>query len=346
MVRTESRAATPWIFLATALAIYVGGALLVRGLERYPHPDRVAAAIAFDLTFTVTFLAWLFPVRSGRWPPISLIPVFLLSIGLATRVLPAENRHWLEALRWIAVPLEIGLLGWIALRAARAVRVAKAASAADLDTWDRIRQAARSILWNRTVADILAFEASVVVFAFRPRRPPHVPAGATPFFATRRTPYGPVVVAFSLIILAETVPLHFLLARWSAPLAWTLTALGLYTLVYLLADWRAVHTRPTLLDDEFLTVRTGLRWTIRIPRSAIESIGRRPPSPADERAWGKALRAYVIGGANVWIHLREAVEAEGVYGRRRSTRSIATSVDEPEKLSVALARQPALSNGR
>jgi hypothetical protein len=324
MVRTESRAATPWIFLATALAIYVGGALLVRGLERYPHPDRVAAAIAFDLTFTVTFLAWLFPVRSGRWPPISLIPVFLLSIGLATRVLPAENRHWLEALRWIAVPLEIGLLGWIALRAARAVRVAKAASAADLDTWDRIRQAARSILWNRTVADILAFEASVVVFAFRPRRPPHVPAGATPFFAT----------------------LHFLLARWSAPLAWTLTALGLYTLVYLLADWRAVHTRPTLLDDEFLTVRTGLRWTIRIPRSAIESIGRRPPSPADERAWGKALRAYVIGGANVWIHLREAVEAEGVYGRRRSTRSIATSVDEPEKLSVALARQPALSNGR
>ena len=28
MVRTEGRSATPWIFLATALAIYAGGAFL------------------------------------------------------------------------------------------------------------------------------------------------------------------------------------------------------------------------------------------------------------------------------------------------------------------------------
>ena len=336
MVRTESRSAAPWIFFVTALAIYAGGAFLMRGLGRYPHPDHVAGAIAFDLTVTVTFLAWLFPVRARRWPAVALIPIFLVSIALATRVLPEENRHWLTALRWIAVPLEVGLLSWIALRARRAVRAARAASATDLDTWERIRNAARSALWNRTVADILAFEISVVVYAFGPRRPFNTPAGATPFFSTRRTPYGPVVVAFSLIILAETVPLHFLIARWSAPLAWALTAMGLYTLVYLLADYRAVHSRPTLLDDDFLTVRTGLRWTIRIPLSAIESIERRPPSPADERASGKALRAYVIGGANLWIRLRQPVEAEGVYGRRRSTRSIATAVDEPERLQAAL----------
>lgn len=340
MVRTERRSAAPWIFLATALAIYAGGAFLVRGLERYPHPDRVAGAIAFDLTVTVTFLAWLLPVRARRWPAVALIPIFLVSIALATRVLPEENRHWLTALRWITVPLELGFLSWIALRARRALRAARASSVADLDTdldaWGSIRRAARSILWNPAVADILAFEASVVVYAFRPRRAPHVPAGATPYLAVRRTPYGPVVVAFSLIILAETVPLHFLIARWSAPLAWTLTALGLYTLVYLTADWRAVHARPTLLDEEFLTLRTGLRWTIRIPLSAIESIERRPPSPADERASGKPLRAYVIGGANLWIRLREPVEAEGVYGRRRSTRSIATAVDEPQRLLAAL----------
>ena len=336
MVRTERRSATPWIFLATALAIYAGGALLVRGLESYSHPDRVAGAIAFDLTVTVTFLAWLFPVRARRWPAVALIPIFLVSIALASRVLPEENRHWLTALRWIAVPLEVGLLSWIALRARRAVSAARAGSVADLDTWGSIRRAARSILWNRAVADILAFEASVVVYAFRPPRRPHVPNGATPFFAVRRTPYGPVVVAFALIILAETFPLHLLLARWSAPLAWTLTALGLYTLVYLTADWRAVQARPTLLDEEFLTVRTGLRWTIRIPRSAIESIERKAPSPRDQRASQQPLRAYVIGGANLWIHLREPVEAEGVYGRRRWPRSIATAVDEPERLLAEL----------
>ncbi len=318
-------------FVAGAAAIYALGAVIVRALPGFDHPHRIAAALAFDLTFTVTFLAWLFPVRAGRWPAVSLIPVFLLSVAAAARLLPADEQTLVTTLRTLGAPAELGLLGWIALRAARSVR-SRAPVDPDLDLLARIRRASRGILWNPAVAEALAFELAVLAYAFGPRRAPYAPAGAAAFGYDQRTPYGPVVAALGLVVLAETVPFHFLIARWSPRAAWLVTAFGLYTLIYLIADWRATRARPILLDAETLLIRTGIRWTVRVPRTSISRIERRAPR-GDE----KPLRAALLGGANLWLHLADPVEAIGAYGRKRRVTTIALAVDEPDRLLADLA---------
>ncbi len=345
-----SRAASPVTgespalrFALAAAGIYALGAVLVRALPGYPHPERVAAAIAFDLTFTVTFFAWFFPVRRGVWPPASVAAVFLLSALAARRLVPAEGDGFFTGLRWLTAPLELALLAWILVRAVRARRAPR--QTADLDLHARIRKTARELFWNRVVAEAIAFEIAVLAYACGPRRAPHAPRGATAFTYHRKIGYGAVVGAMAMVVLAETFPVHVLLARWRPGVAWTVTALGLYTLFYLLADWRASRARPILLDAETLTIRTGVRWTIAVPRAAIAGVDRRAPSTcAAQRAAGvveKPLRAALLGAVNVWIELAEPVIAAGPYGRERRATRLALWIDEPGRFVDELTRAPA-----
>ncbi len=80
-----------------------------------------------------------------------------------------------------------------------------------------------------------------------------------------------------------------------------------------------------------LTVRTGLRWTARVPRATIAGVDRRAPGGGE-----KPLRASLIGGPSLWLRLREPVTAEGPYGMTRSVSTIALAVDEPDRFLAAL----------
>jgi len=269
-------------------------------------------------------------VRRGAWPPASIAAVFLLSALAARRLVPAEGDGFFHGLRWLTAPLELALLSWILVRAARARRAPR--SGIDLDLHARIRATTRALLWNRVAAEALSFEIAVLAYAVGPRRAPHVPRGASAFTYHRKIGYGAVVGAMAMVVLAETFPVHLLLARWRPGVAWTATALGLYTLLYLLADWRASRSRPIVLDAETLTVRTGIRWTIAVPRATIASLSRRAP-----RGGEKPLRAALLGAVNVWIELAEPVVAAGPYGRERHITRLALWLDEPERFAAALS---------
>ncbi len=236
MTRTDPHPLAPsFAFLVGATAIYACGAAIVRALPGLEHPHVVAAGVAFDLTLTVTFLAWLLPVRKGVWPPGSLFAVLLLSVAAARHVLPADDRTLSGGLVLLGAVAEAALLGWLGARTIRAVKRARE-QGDELDLLAHLQVAARDILWNRRVADLVAFELAALVYALGPRRAAHRPAGRLAFNYHRRTAYGAVVGALAMVVAAETVPLHLLLSRWRPGVAWAVTALGLYTMVYLLAD--------------------------------------------------------------------------------------------------------------
>jgi hypothetical protein len=319
------------LFFTAAAAIYALGAAIVRALPGLERPGPVAAAVGFDLTVTVTALAWLLPVRCGRWPAITLVPLLLVSVVAAHWILPPEAGGPLAALRLLAAGAELTLLGWLGWRILHLARRAPPAGPS-LDLLARARRTARELVGSNRAAEIVGFELAVLGYALGPRRAPHAPAGSVAFSVTRRSAYGAVVGALALAISAETIPLHPLLARWSSVAAWIATALGPYTLLYLVADWRAAHARPILLDLDSLLVRTGIRWTVEVPRCAIAEVVLRPP-----RDGPRALLLAPLGSPNLWLRLAEPAEAHGVYGVRRRASLLALAVDEPDRPAAALA---------
>jgi hypothetical protein len=321
-------------FALLAAWVYVTALTLERMRPALQHPGLVSSGLMLDLLIGVPLAYYLLAVRRAGWPARTLIPVVLLSLTGAALVLPDQREMLKRFSEAVSIPAEIGLIGWITVRTVRSFR--KAGVGAGDDVLERLRIAAREILPVRRAAEAIASEMAIFYYALFAWRRPRAPLAARVFTYHRTSGYGAIVFALLIITIGEGLPVHLLVTRWSAKAAWVLTVLTAYSVLWILADYRATRLRPVLLDEETLCVRTGLRWTIRIPRSHIVAIHKKAPQKSEPR-----VRTALPITTPLWIELAEPVTAHGPYGITRRARWISVSVDEAKAFQEALAGPPA-----
>jgi len=327
MVRSARQPFLTFAFIATG--IYAAAVTMARMRPVLRHPDAVSAGLLIDLLIVVPLAYYFLAVRRAGWPARTLIPLFLFSLTGAALVLPDQREMLKRASEILSVPAEIGLVAWIAVRTRRSLRSTSGPGHDDM--LDRLRKVALEILPMRRAAEAIGFEMAVVyysLFAWR-HRAPNPPA--TRVFTYHRTNgYGALGFALLIVTLAEAIPVHLLVTRWSPRGAWLLTALAAYGMLWFLADYRATRLRPILLDDDTLCLRTGLRWTIHIPRAHIVALHKKAPKTEP------FVRATLPGTTPLWIELSEPVTAQGPYGKEKAARWIAVAVDEAQAFREAV----------
>ncbi|HEV7507008.1 MAG TPA: hypothetical protein VGS07_19115 [Thermoanaerobaculia bacterium] len=313
-----------WPFLSfgfLATGIYAVAITLERLRPVLRQPELVSLGLLVDLLVVVPLAFYLLAVRRAGWPVRTLIPLFLFSLTGTAWVLPDQREMLKRLSEVLSIPAEIGLVAWIAVRTVRSLKSTSGAGTDDM--LERLRQVAREILPVRAVAEAIAFEMAVFYFSlFAWRRRPHIPPATRAFTYHRTSGHGALGFALLIMTLAEAIPLHLLVTRWSSRGAWLLTALAAYGLLWFLADYRAARLRPILLDEEILCIRTGLRWTVRIPRAHIVAIHKKAPKSE------AFIRAALPIVTPLWIELTEPVTAQGPYGKEKRARWISVSVDD------------------
>jgi hypothetical protein len=159
--------------------------------------------------------------------------------------------------------------------------------------------------------------------------------GCASFSYHRESGYGAVVAALVMVCGIEAVVVHLLVALWSATAAWLLTALGVYTVVWLLGDYQAARLRALVVGEDALYVRLGLRWSLRVPYDQIvrvvppgrEELGRRTPG---------YLHAVLLVAPQVVLELGGPMRARGPYGVGKEVTRVGIAVDDLEGLHAAL----------
>lgn len=328
-----SRPALPKLFAALVLLVYGIELVAVRG-SRGASSDVIALAATIDLTIFVPSLYWLLVVRPSGASPWRVVAALAASLLGARLVLPPAQREYLHLARYLVLPAELALTWWVALRVRQFARGVSTADAA-LDVPERVRAALLHAMPYRATAEIFATELSLFWYAlFSWRRRPHVPAGTRAFTGHRRSGTTAVIAALIAATVVEAIPMHFLLRAWSARLAWTLTALGALSLVWLLGLLRSVQLRPTLLAADSLVVRCGLRWTVEIPLDAIAAVdAARATLPRNSPG---LLRATIAAQPDLLLTLNRPLRARGLYGTWRDVTRVALAVDDRAALAAAL----------
>jgi hypothetical protein len=147
--------------------------------------------------------------------------------------------------------------------------------------------------------------------------------------------YGAVLAGLLLAAAAEGAGVHLLLVRWSPVAAAVHLALSLYAVLWLLGDWHALRLRPMVVDAGGLTLRTGVRWSVRVPWAEVEAL-RRLDGPPPPKAPGY-LDLSVLGGARYVVDLRRPLRVEGPYGIGRTATRLGFRVDEPARFEQRVA---------
>jgi len=338
---TVSRRAAPLLLFASlATAVYAVAIHLCGRLPSIDGAGALAAGVTLDLAVLVPALWYVVVVRRTGVPWPTTVPVAIASLFAASRIVPPAHHQTLGVLELAAVPLELGLLGYVGWKAAGAVRRARRGARGAADPFTALRAAAHEAVPHPRIAGIAADELSVLYGGLLSwwAKPP---AGAAYFTAHRQNAWVSVVVGLLLALAAELFPVHILIARWSEVAAWIVTALSAYGGLWLLADLQAMRLRPTRLDEDGLVVRVGLRWEVPVAFEDVARIERVPPGadpPARSRIERRrTLRLMPVGEPTHRIVVRAPVTARALYGFSRAVETIELAVDEPARFDARLA---------
>lgn len=302
-------------------AIVAVGLVIV--VQTIPLTSDVALAFTLDFLFTVPLL-YLFLIRKTSIPAITVVPLSLLMLFLASSYVPDEFQHYVSLYKVYALPLlELGVLAFLVVKTRRARRVYKA-TGNTTDMYDRLKQAAEEVIpAPRLAAAVLATEAGMFYYALAGFRKSKIKAG---FTYHRETGLGAVMGAFMLLIIVEAIAVHFLLMLWSELAANLLTFVSLYSLVYVLAIAGAARHRPHQLTQDGLLVRFGLQETL-VPLHQITSLERL----RGEVPEGKQVASLgMLSNFNLVLSVAEPQLLLSFYGIRRTYTTLAFWADDPQ----------------
>jgi hypothetical protein len=115
------------------------------------------------------------------------------------------------------------------------------------------------------------------------------------------------------------------------------TAISIYSMFWLVGDYRAMGRLPVVLEAEQLLVRAGLRFQATVPLAEIRAVTlpswREIPQGAPDY-WNFARP----GEPNVVLELAHAVDVTIMFGLHRSASRVGVRLAEPQKFHDAVAK--------
>ena len=320
-----------FFLLATAI-VAVEAWICLRVLPTHGDADRLAGAVLADLMLLIPGLYYWLEVRRNGRDLKTTIPVVFVCLWLSIQLLPDEHTTVLQHAVWLLPALELGLLAAVAVTVGRRLRAVQAAAhtgadAGTSDLLDLTRDATRSFLGPSRAASILAYEMAVFAYAAGLRRKTEPSSGPGVFSNHRRTAFSAYSGVLLFVLVAEIVPIHLLLERWSPVVAWIVFGLSLYGVLWVLGDARAVARRPMRVEPDGLRLRLGLRWSLDLAWPTVDEVRELRGAGQSEK---DELALVPLGaGANIEVRLRIPQIAEGPYGIRKPVRRIVLYVDCP-----------------
>jgi hypothetical protein len=281
------------------------------------NPELAAWGVTCDLAITIPLFYYLAVVRTGHARPITIAPIFVIGVAVATRLIPHGQQAFVQQLRWIGAPLEVVTVGLV-LRRLAAMRH----TATDADPLTRITAACREVFGDTPVATFVAFEVTTLyyaLFAWRKKAP------EDGYSVYERSGWGVIVAALLLVIAGEGVGMHLLIARHFPRGAWLWTVLDVYGALWLIGDYHALRLRRITLGADALQLRFGLRASATIPYAAIAAV---EPRAGEWTKRKGTLKVAIADDPRTLIRLREPMTIQFIAGTQKTIDTVGILPDD------------------
>jgi hypothetical protein len=132
-----------------------------------------------------------------------------------------------------------------------------------------------------------------------------------------------------ILMFIETPIVHFLLSLWNENMAWVVTGLTVYSLIWFIGDYKAIKHYPIRVTKSQLLIRIGLRSKVDIECNNIDTISQSVKDDEEENYEKLLLMGELVSQPNLYISFKEKVQVKGLFGMKKEVDKIALCVDEP-----------------
>ncbi len=327
-----------FLFAILGLGICATEMWIVHSAYFLQNPNVISFAMTLDLVIGLPVLYYIFVVRQRRIPAITLVPVLVLAIVIASFILPATQQAPLDFIKKFIPLLELLVLGFIAIKIRTIVKHYHQAKLTEIYFTEALAASLERSLGALPIVPILVTEFSLLYYAwggwfkqFKSWDSSHLV-----FSYDRKTGYSAILGALALVLIVETTALHILLQQWSTLAAWSFTGLSFYSLLWLFGDYHAQRLHPIVLSKAHLHLRAGLRWRATIPFSDIGAIQKAKPRESKAADY---MNFTIFGQPRCVIDLKQPVIVTGLFGITRKVQRIGLAVDDEGQFREELSKR-------
>lgn len=309
---------------APASVILVSVALAMSPLlDKQPE---LAIGITYDLTLTAPILYFLL-VRKSKISNLTVVPIFVLGIILATLLLPAQQQTQLDYIKTYVFPVvELTVLTLVGTKIYRGVRSFRTHADTSSDFYSVIKKSTTDVLGETRVASLFSTEIAALYYAFFSwkRREP----ADNEFTGYKESGSVALFCALLGVVLIETFVLHILLVTWSPAVAWVVTILSLYSAVQIIGHVKAMSQRYGKIEGQKLVLKYGLFGDVLVDLRDIERVEKSGEAfEGDERKVERLSLLQQLEMHNVVLYFKKPQLIESAYGIKKTCDILLLHVD-------------------
>lgn len=324
-----------WLFPVLVVALLLVEYQIVQSVAFTTHTDLLALVITIDIVVGIPVLGYLFLVRPRRAPATILALLLLVGVLLAHFILPDSGKRYLNWIQ-LAVPIaEIALFLYGLSKIRHLIQQYHAIRPTAIYTTDALEQSLHAVIGKSPVVSIFLTEAALLYYAvggWFTRY--HPPASVRHVFTYHlKSGYGMVAAMMMGLSLIELPLVHLVVHHFNPIVAWVLSFLSAYGLLWMIGDYQAIRLHPIVIDENHLHLRAGMRWRVSLPLADIQTVRTLQQRELKNKA---ILDLSVAGSPKLLLELRDPVRVRGLFGMKRVTRQLALAVDEEQAFIAAL----------
>jgi len=323
-----------WFGGLAALLVAVEYAVVHRA-DFGQHP-ALPPAVAFDLLVTLPALFYFCLVRRYQLPLNTLAAAVGGGLALSHWLLPNADLPLVAWAGRVSAAAEVLTMGYLAVRLRRVLRAYQAGRLQSVDFIENLLAAGQPVLGRLTEAvmtEVALFRYAVLGGWAQAEVGPADIA----FSTHQKTGFVAMLAAFGGLSVVEMAAAHLVVGHWYPRVAWLLTGVSGYSLLWLLAHAQAVRCRPVVVSATAVVVRVGLVWRVAIPKAQLSSAMLLTDVPTPTPGLLNAAK-LLFTTPNLLLTLAEPQQVRGPYGLQRTVCQLAIYVDEPAALLRQLAQ--------
>ncbi|WP_223033404.1 hypothetical protein [Hanstruepera marina] len=314
-------------FLALGIPLLVLFFTVALGLSSYAvkYPE-LYTGITYDLILTIPLLVYFLSKRKIS----KFIISSFVSIGIITAyfVIPETEKFHFNLIRYILLPtVEVVIIGSIVYYTFKTVNGTNKKTNERTDYLIAFQNSGTKAFNNNFLGKIFGSELAMFHYAFFNWK--SKPLSENEFSYHEKSGTISLLIGILMILIIETVGVHFLLTKWSSIAAWVLTLLSVYSFIMLCAHLKAITKRPHMLHSDSLELKLGLLGTTNIPFQKIEKI--EFVQTIDDTLKSHACQFTPLGDLesfNTVIHLKDQIDCEFIYGIKRKYKTLLINLDK------------------
>lgn len=299
------------------------------------QPTQFSRLITIDLLLTIPVI-YFFLIRKTSIPNITVIPVTVLGVILASYIIPEQHQQYLSVFKlWVIPFVELFVVSFILFNIIKAIKIFKQNANTNFDFHTILKQTCFDILPKGAVIPFVT-EVSVFYYGFiywkkRKLEP-------NEFTYHKESGSLTLLITILFLIAVETLVFHLLLTQWNTTVAWVLTGLSIYTAIQLFGFTKSIVKRPISISDSTLYLRYGIMKETEIDINTIASIKKSSQDIDDDKNIEKLSLLGDIESHNTIIYLNKENTITSLYGIKKTYTGIALSIDNYEGFEAEIEK--------